>query len=210
VDRRIVIATGYHFDGIFFLFFGSVNLIADYISVVETRCIIGLVRKHGFPYVLIVIDVLLTIIISFLFFCLGFAILYAFAHYGLALLSFSEGEVSRYRIALDHLIVLDKLPIIFIGLATEPKRGFGSFAGYMTISIHATFLTSIWLLLYLIADIATRFITRFHALRRFLDRNVVLEEHPLKVMALLLIALMTICVFGYLAISWAVGGNLWQ
>jgi hypothetical protein len=88
----------------------------------------------------------------------------------------------------------------------EPTREI-SFAGFISVSIHATFLTSAWFVFYLAADVATRFITWFDKSRGFIDRHFVLDEHPVAVMVWLLFAPIMVCFLGYCTISWAVAAD---
>jgi len=63
--------------------------------------------------------------------------------------------------------------------------------------ICSTYLTSIWLWLYLIAGACLRILYIVENFRAFIDKVLKLDQHPLRVMALILVAV-------YTAIYWPV------
>ena len=77
----------------------------------------------------------------------------------------------------------DGLPLVIGG------HDFGVSFG---IFIYSTYLTSVWIWLYLISGIAVRVMYKVRGMPLFLDQHLKLDEHPLSIMGAMLIVLITI------------------
>jgi len=150
----------------------AVNSFLDYLSIIETRLVLERMKISKRPYFWIIFDAFIT-------FILPYTSLYIVASY------FSSDNVAIP-------IFLDYLEFIFI-IENEHNP--------FAIFIYSTFLTSIWIWLYTIANALMHFGKHIESFQRLLDRHTLLEEKPLSVMGWLLIGTMTVLFSGYVGFA---------
>ena len=134
-------------EGIFL--FGAyalvVNLIPDYLSLLQTRLMIGWVKKHGYLLLVLVIDVLATAFI-FLAFTLGASL--ALVNFAMSDFVSTEVLASGFELQTQR----DAFRAGFIGSVLDDILFMsGNQNGGLGILFLTTFFTSVWLWLYLVA-----------------------------------------------------------
>lgn len=150
------------------------NIIPDYISIVETRLllnVLSLSRNYIFLILILIFDFVITALIFF-FGLSMFQFLFDLA-VG-APLSIKGIFSNAYDITINSVDM-----IIFI---SDPTNIFGVF-------LYSTFLTSAWLWLYVLAALLVRGLNTAGAFKGWLGRWMDLEDKPLRSMGFSLIAL---------------------
>ena len=146
------------------------NLLPDYLSLYETRFVLGFMAKSDGGLrttALLVFDLAATMLISFV---VGFVVM----------------------MGLFLLIMGD--PYTFTEMAEAFWQGL-TFSGNNAstgIFIYSTFLTSVWLWLYALSGFLVKAISRSRKGLQFLQRHLNLEEHPLRSMGFVLMLLVTV------------------
>ena len=146
------------------------NLLPDYLSLYETRLVLGFMAKSDGrlrTFALLLFDLAATALISFV---VGF------------------------------VVVLGLVGIIMGGDNTfaEPAEAFWqglTFSGpgaFFSIFIYSTFLTSVWLWLYALSGVLVKAIARSRKGLHFLQKHLNLEKHPLRSMGFVLMLLVTV------------------
>ncbi len=157
-----------------FLYFVVLNLLPDYLSLLETRFIIKLMSgRDSFVWhaLLLVMDAVLTLLIAI---ALPLA---------LSLLSFAF--VSSEPVSLKAYLT-EVLPLT--GKSTI-LRGVG--APFLAICFYTAFLTSVWIWFYAVSG----FLIKALALWEFAKSKVKLEEKPLTTVGVVTIMLVTVVFF---------------
>ncbi|MEM8950805.1 MAG: hypothetical protein AAGA21_12725 [Pseudomonadota bacterium] len=145
------------------------NAIPDFISIIQTRFILMKMNNSKNPYLFLILDLLITFLIPFLFIKITSAIL--------------GGKLSAVDFAECIDIVLFRS---------------GSENNFLVIFIYSTFLTSVWIWLYAFGDLLVDLSGRIKWMRRFLAENTLLEDKPLSVMGWLIITTITMIFGGYI------------
>ena len=158
-------------EGIFFnvlalfLFTLLINLLPDYLSLYETRLVLGFMAKPGGwirTLALLIFDLAATMLISFV---VGFVVLAG------PFVSSTVKEIAE---------------TFWQGLTFSGLDALGG------IFIYTTFLTSVWLWLYALSGFLVKAIARSRKGLHFLQRHLNLEEHPLRSMGFVLMLLVTV------------------
>jgi hypothetical protein len=161
------------FSMIFILAF-FLNLVPDYISLLETRWIFRKVAHAGMKelIVLLVLDVIIT---GGIFVC-GIAII-------LILISSINGDPAGVVELVDRLPEILSELILFRTVDNSPAFG---------IFFYSTYFTSVWLYLFISASIATKILYSLGRTGNQVLALLKVEEKPFNSMGLLLIGLLTL------------------
>lgn len=154
------------------------NLAVDYLSLVQTRCVLGrMAASRSVAGILawLLFDVAATLAIAFVgFVLLGSAFAAVFNGWDFAnFYTYIVGWADWFRGGLT--------------MPFDPVNWHGS----SFIFICSTFLTSVWVWLYALAGVTVRIAVRVERVRDFLVRNCRLRDRPLRVMGGVLVALFT-------------------
>ena len=175
-------------SAIFFIFFIALflNLVPDYISLLETRWILRRVAHAGIKelIVLLVLDVIIT---GGIFVC------------GLGILALIIGMVSGESMGVvelvDRLLELLSECIMFQTHDSPPPVG---------IFFYSTYFTSVWLYLFLASSIATKLLYSLGRIGNWVMALLDIEERPFHSMGLIVVGLLTLA-FAIYAIRSAFG-----
>lgn len=166
---------------LFALFTLTYNLLPDYLSLFETRLVIGWIGKSNAglrTLALLLFDVAATALIFFVV--------------GLVVMTNLVAIIMSIFISTDVGTLTKMTEAFWNGLrfsgSTPKAAGLGIF-------IYSTFFTSVWVWLYALSGFLIKLITRLRGGLHFLQKHLNLEEHPLRSMGLVLILLVTV---GYL------------
>ncbi len=163
------------------LYFLALNLLPDYVSLLETRYVIKLMGKSDsflWHITLLILDAIVTLIIA------------AVLPLILALLSFSF--VSSEPISLKTYLT-EVLPLTGNSLILDSIG-----APFLAICFYTSFLTSVWIWLYALSGLLMKLL----AMWEFAKSKVKLDEKPLTYLGAMVISIVTV---GYLCISFLPG-----
>lgn len=165
------------------LYFVALNLLPDYVSLLETRYIIKLMGKSGsftWHITLLVFDGFITLLIA--------------ATLPLLLALFSISMVASEPISLQRYLTA-LLPLTGHSLLLRGDSGFPMVgAPFLAICFYTSFLTSVWIWFYALAG----FLWKALALWEFTKDKVNLDEKPLTYIGAMAITVLTVA---YLWIS---------
>ncbi len=159
------------------LYFVALNLLPDYVSLLETRYIIKLMGKRSsfvWHIMLLLLDAIVT-----LFIAAALPLILAFFSF-----SFVSSEPISLQTYLSEVLPLTGNSLIF--------RGVG--APFLAICFYTAFLTSVWIWLYALSG----FLLKVLALWEFTKGKVKLGEKPLTYLGAMAIIMVTV---GYLCIT---------
>jgi len=147
-----------------------INLLPDYLSLYETRLVLGFMAKSKGALrtlALLLFDLAATVLISFL---VGFVVMF-----GLFITIFG-----------DPLTVTELAEWFWEGLTFSGEKS------ELGIFIYSTFFTSVWVWLYALSGFLVKGIATSRKGLHFLQRHLNLEEHPLRSMGFVLMLLVTV------------------
>ena len=170
-----------------------VNVMPDYLSLVETRLILARIQRASSVLVKfgwIAVDAILTFAIAYASFVVLTTLIARFMLPHLAGLSFSS-----------HLAIT----ATDFGIGLFPWRHFPHGATMASWFIYSTFLTSIWLWLFLISRVLVRALGIYPWLLNLTNKwfriDVVITRHPLQVMGYFLMAVLSIVGWGAVVVA---------
>ena len=160
----------HHWGGIILLLamgFIPINLVADYVSLVETRWIIRQMQSGGvFRWTLLLaLDFLLTLLIFV--FVLG------------CMLAWLDNDDLWGELVIASIYALDSF-----GFIDDPHLNHDGFISFLSIFLYSTLFTSIWVWAFYLAGLAIRTL-------EWVARPLDLESKPLHSIAYVLIGLVT-------------------
>lgn len=176
-------------DAIFFILFAALilNLVPDYLSLLETRWILRIVAHAGVKklIVLLVLDVIITGAI----FVSGMGII-------VILIGYSEGYPTGVVEFVDDMLEFLSACIL-AGKAGETSLTPGIF-------FYSTYFTSVWFYLFVASNIATKFLYSLGRVGNRVMGLLKVEEKPFQSMGLIAVGFLTLA-FAISAIMGAIG-----
>jgi len=168
-----------------------INFVPDYLSLLETRIIVHFLNRSddGINFqssiMWLAIDFLITTCIVYFGFCLFGIFLGLSGQYHVYGKKPFSNEWLQFTINgfFETIDILHTCFQYILGL----NKDIGRERIYMPFII-STYLTSIWLWLYLVSGFVVRTAYRVERFQDFIDKTLKLDTHPLQVMALILVA----------------------
>jgi hypothetical protein len=194
------------------------NLVPDFISILETRLVLGFMRRARFPYIWLATDAAITFLLPLCFLMALKPALehmtYETPHYKYPFTNTIIDIPDDVKSYIDMITWAPRPPMVMPVSLVIPEKELimnrvsdqDLFTPYdltygLNIFIYSTFLTSFWVWLYALADLLVRGVHRINVFRRFLERHTLLERHPVSIMGYLLIALTTFSIVIYAGFS---------
>ena len=140
------------------------NIIPDYISLLETRYIIGLIRNTK-SFIVKFLWLIVDLVATFFIFYIAILLLLIYLLYE---------QVGIYNIIEFSGGVLDRI----LQFATNPTSDKGS--GTTVIFLWTTFFTSVWVWLYIVSHTITRLVGPLRKSIRFLQYLLPVDTKPLQ------------------------------
>ena len=155
---------------------GILNLLPDYLSLLETRFVLRWMAKGG----------------AGAFKLFGWLIFDAVVTLGIF-----TTVVLAFALFLDDDLVAVVDTIVLYLLSIFGAQGMEAVGG---IFLYSTFFTSVWIWLYVFAGIAVRLIYRAKRIQTFVDKHLDVATRPLSVMGVVLIVVFTVAYWPAIAI----------
>jgi len=161
------------------------NILIDYISLLETRCILGIISKKKSLLSKIIYSII-DILFSYFIFCfiamlITKLIVLTGANFGI--LSYTTDNNSLwnwFKATIQFEILKDKVLLIYAGLST-------------------TFLTSLWIWFYLLGGVIIKILNGGFGTIGFFQKHINIAEKPFKAIGAVLI-----CIISVFYIIWGV------
>ena len=145
------------------------NLLPDYLSLYETRLVLGVMAKSGGwmrTLALLVFDLAATMLITFV---VGFVLM----------------------LSLLRLLLGNPVTVAWVVKLFWQNLSFSSHDPHIGIFIYSALFTSVWVWLYALSGVLVRSVATSRKGLHFLQRRLNLEEHPLRSMGFVLVLLVT-------------------
>lgn len=174
------------------------NVVPDFISIIETRFVLQALQKSKSNLnnaMLLFVDVIFTLIIAFI----GSIIAnFLFPLVAFILEGFDFDVILDWDIPYDIGGIIDVYISILLMETSISDVDTTFFCG---VFIYSTFLTSIWIWLYVFSGVVSRILVKFSAFRSLISGTFRVTEKPLSILGGICISLVTVVFWGAQAVA---------